>query len=76
MPMTLNLDLDEQQTKRLEEVARSLKVSVDDLAKAAINDLLANPKAISNGLPRVFSPRTPRYTSGWPDAVFDAWGTH
>ncbi|GIW83433.1 MAG: hypothetical protein KatS3mg105_5240 [Gemmatales bacterium] len=39
--MTLNLELDEQQAKRLQEVARRLNVSVNDLAKAAINDLLA-----------------------------------
>jgi predicted transcriptional regulator len=39
--MTLNLELDEQQTQRLQEAARRLNVSVSDLAKAAINDLLA-----------------------------------
>lgn len=39
--MTLNLELDEQQVRRLQEVASRLSVSVDDLAKAAINDLLA-----------------------------------
>jgi hypothetical protein len=43
--MTLNLELDEQQTQRLEEVARRLNVSVNDLAKAAINDLLAKPES-------------------------------
>jgi hypothetical protein len=42
--MTLNLELDEQQTQRLRDVARRLNVSVDDLAKAAINDLLAKPE--------------------------------
>ena len=41
MDMTLNLSLDAQQTQRLEEAARRLNVSVSDLAKAAINDLLA-----------------------------------
>ena len=41
--MTLNLELDEQQTRRLQEVASRLNVSVSDLAKAAINDLLARP---------------------------------
>jgi predicted transcriptional regulator len=41
--MTLNLELDEQQARRLQEVARRLNVSVIDLAKAAINDLLAKP---------------------------------
>lgn len=39
--MTLNLELDEQQVQRLQEAARRLNVSVNDLAKAAINDLLA-----------------------------------
>ncbi len=42
--MTLNLEIDAQQLERLEETARRLKVSVDDLAKAAINDLLAKPE--------------------------------
>lgn len=41
--MTLNLELDEQQVQRLQDAARRLNVSVDDLAKAAINDLLAKP---------------------------------
>ncbi len=43
--MTLNLDLDEQQTQRLQDVAHRLNVSVNDLAKAAINDLLARPES-------------------------------
>lgn len=41
--MTLNLELDEQQARRLQDVARQLNVSVNDLARAAINDLLAKP---------------------------------
>ena len=41
--MTLNLELDEQQARRLQEIASRLNVSVSDLAKAAINDLLAKP---------------------------------
>lgn len=41
--MTLNLDLDELQTQRLQDAARRLNVSVTDLAKAVINDLLARP---------------------------------
>ena len=41
--MTLNLELDEQLVGRLEGIARRLNVSVNDLAKAAINDLLAKP---------------------------------
>ena len=43
--MTLNLELDQQQTQRLQDVARRLNVSVNDLAKAAINDLLAKPES-------------------------------
>lgn len=43
--MTLNLELDEQQARRLEEVARRLNVSMHDLAKAAINELLAKPES-------------------------------
>ncbi|HRF00866.1 MAG TPA: ribbon-helix-helix protein, CopG family [Pirellulaceae bacterium] len=39
--MTLHLDLDEQQVQRLQEAARRLNVSVHELAKAAISDLLA-----------------------------------
>jgi len=39
--MTLHLELDEQQLQRLQEAARRLNVSIHDLAKAAINDLLA-----------------------------------
>ena len=41
--MTLNVELDEQQAQRLHEAAHRLNVSVNDLAKAAINDLLAKP---------------------------------
>jgi antitoxin FitA len=41
--MTLNLELDDEQTRRLQEVARRLNVSASELAKAAINDLLAKP---------------------------------
>lgn len=37
----LQIDLDEQQTKRLQEVANRLNVSVSDLAKAAVNDLIS-----------------------------------
>ncbi len=39
--MTLNLQLDAQQLRRQAEAARRLNISVDNLAKAAINDLLA-----------------------------------
>lgn len=38
--MTLTVDLDEDQTRRLEETARRLNVTVSELARAAINDLL------------------------------------
>ena len=43
--MSLKLELDDQQTQRLHEVARRLNVSVNDLAKAAIIDLLARPES-------------------------------
>lgn len=43
--MTLHLELDEQQVQRLQDAARRLNVSVNDLAKAAINDLLAKSDA-------------------------------
>ncbi len=45
IPMTLNLDLDEQQARRLQDAARRHIVSVSDLAKAAINDLIAKPES-------------------------------
>ena len=41
--MTLHLELDEQQSKRLHDIASQLRVSVNDLALAAINELLAKP---------------------------------
>lgn len=43
--MTLNIELDAQQTQRLQEAAQRLHVSVNDLARAAINDLLAKPES-------------------------------
>lgn len=42
--MTLNLELDERQVRLLQEAAQRLNVSVNELAKAAINDLLAKPE--------------------------------
>lgn len=39
--MTLNIELSDEQAKRLEETARRLNVTVADLAKAAINDLVS-----------------------------------
>ena len=42
--MRLNVQLDEQPFQRLQEAARRLNVSVNELAKAAINDLLAKPE--------------------------------
>lgn len=43
--MTLKLELDERQAQRLQEAASKLNVSASDLAKAAINDLLAKPES-------------------------------
>ncbi|QDT66163.1 ribbon-helix-helix protein, CopG family [Calycomorphotria hydatis] len=41
--MPLQIELDEQQTRQLQEVAGRLNVSASELAKAAINDLLTKP---------------------------------
>lgn len=41
--MPISLQLDEEQSQRLERVARELKVDANELAKAAINDLLSRP---------------------------------
>lgn len=41
--MSISFDLDDEQSKRLEERARELGVARQDLAKAAVNDLLARP---------------------------------
>ena len=41
--MSIALQLDDEQSQRLEELARQLKVDPRDLAKAAVNDLLARP---------------------------------
>ena len=43
--MTLNIELDARQAQRLQDVAQRLNVSVSELAKAAINDLLAKPES-------------------------------
>ena len=39
--MTLSLELDEQQSERLQQRANELKVDPQVLARAAINDLLS-----------------------------------
>jgi antitoxin FitA len=41
--MTISVELDDQQSLRLQERARELHVSPHDLAKAAVNDLLSRP---------------------------------
>ncbi len=41
--MSISLNLDDDQSKRLRERARELGVDARDLAKAAVNDLLARP---------------------------------
>ena len=41
--MSISLNLDEEQSARLEERARKLGVDARELAKAAVNDLLARP---------------------------------
>ena len=41
--MPISLTLDDQQSERLEEVARKLGVAPEALVKLAVNDLLARP---------------------------------
>lgn len=41
--MTISVTFDDAQSARLEERARELGVDVQELAKAAVNDLLARP---------------------------------
>ncbi len=41
--MPILLELDEEQSQRLEQVARELEVDANELAKAAINDLVSRP---------------------------------
>ena len=41
--MSLSVDLDEEQSRRLEERARQLGVDPRELARAAVNDLLTRP---------------------------------
>ena len=41
--MSISFNLDDEQSTRLEELARSLGVDARELAKAAINDLLTRP---------------------------------
>jgi len=41
--MVLSVDLDEEQSRRLQERARQLGVDARELARAAVNDLLTRP---------------------------------
>ena len=41
--MTILLELDEVQSQRLQELALTLKVDANELARAAINDLVTRP---------------------------------
>ena len=41
--MSISLNLDEEQSSRLEERARELGVDPRELARAAVNDLLTRP---------------------------------
>jgi predicted transcriptional regulator len=41
--MAISLNLDDEQSARLEERARKLGVDPRELAKAAVNDLLTSP---------------------------------
>ena len=46
--MAILLQLDEEQSQRLERMARELNVDANELAKAAINDLVSRPSADFN----------------------------
>jgi len=41
--MSIAVELDEHQSRRLQEIARELNVDPRELAKAAVNDLLSRP---------------------------------
>ena len=41
--MTITLQLDDEQSRRLLEISRELNVDPSELAKAAINDLVSRP---------------------------------
>jgi len=41
--MAILLQLDEEQSQRLERMARELNVDANELAKAAINELVSRP---------------------------------
>jgi hypothetical protein len=41
--MTITLQLDDEQSRRLLEISRALNVDPSELAKAAINDLVSRP---------------------------------
>ena len=43
MPMSISINLDDEQSARLEERARQLGIDASVLAKAAVNDLLTRP---------------------------------
>ena len=60
--MTLTLELDEQQIRRLQDIARRLNVSVSDLAKAAISDLISRPESdFENAATRVLKKNAELY---------------
>ena len=53
---TISIQLDEAQSNRLRDLARELKVDADDLAKAAINDLVSRPaKDFESAIQRVMA---------------------
>ena len=41
--MSISLQLDDEQSARLQELARELGVDAHELARAAVNDLLSRP---------------------------------
>lgn len=51
--MNLSLELTNEQSNRLNELANELGVDPHDLARAAINDLLTNPMRILRNKPAI-----------------------
>lgn len=41
--MPITLELDDEQSQRLERVARELQVDANELARAALNDFVSHP---------------------------------
>ena len=73
MPISLNLD--EDQSKRLEARARELGVGVRELAVAAVNDLLCRQDDDFDRAAKSVLEKNTNSTVGWVDAILDACGS-